>query len=120
MRSRMTILKRLVALMGIGVVVLASCGEAPGTAEDALVTPRCGDGICQSSDCETSLRCPADCGVCVGAECNPVNEHALGSCGESCSSSCDCHQPGEVCTADFDGTAHGTCLPIACGQCPTG
>src|SRR5688572_22667443 len=78
----------------------ASCGSDTDGGDGDLTTT-CGDGVCDGTMCETPLRCPRDCGVCEGAACNAFVGTG-GSCGEPCTDSCDCSQPGEVCSADFD------------------
>jgi hypothetical protein len=105
------------AVVTFAVWVGGGCGDAQGERGDVPGT-RCGDGICSSTDCETQLRCPKDCGTCSGAECTTLDGSVdEGSCGNKCFTSCGCKQPGEVCSADFDGASEGTCIPIACAKC---
>ena len=101
------------------VIAIASCGEDPPIGDDRPSVPRCGDGICDAEYCETPARCPHDCGTCSGAGCPPAPTQEPGSCGATCSDSCGCQQPNEVCTADL-GAEQGTCMPISCGLCEEG
>jgi hypothetical protein len=85
--------------------------------DDGPLNRRCGDGICDSKSCETPLRCPTDCGTCAGDACTPNLTPEDGNCDGPCSDSCSCAQENEVCTADFDGSAQGTCVPLGCRLC---
>jgi len=76
----------------------------------------CGDGSCSIATCETPVRCPMDCGACIGAECQTAG--TTGSCGQPCDSSCDCINQGELCSADY-GVRPGACLPTDCLGCTT-
>jgi len=103
------------ALLCLCIVPLPGCGgdDESGSAK----TGTCGDGVCDSSaDCETPLRCPEDCGTCVGAQC--TGSGTKGSCSRSCRTSCECAHEEEVCTADF-GEADGQCVPVDCLGCRT-
>jgi hypothetical protein len=108
-----------VPLVLLSVWIAGGCGDEDlGSRGDAL-TSRCGDGVCEASACETKLRCPRDCGTCSGTECGTLDSAVPeGSCGLTCFTSCGCDQPGEVCSADFDGASEGTCVPIGCAKCP--
>ena len=106
----------------IWAIVVASlplaCGVDAPDDEKSEAAP-CGNGVCESLQCETPLRCPHDCGVCIQAkgQCNLVSD-TDGTCGQPCPSSCDCSETGEVCTADFGPPGgKGTCVPVACSQC---
>jgi hypothetical protein len=91
-------------------IVTAGCDDE--TSDDANRT--CGDGICDSEHCESPVRCPDDCGACVGAECTVGG--TIGTCTEPCSDSCECVNSGEFCSADY-GVSPGQCLPVACLSC---
>lgn len=84
--------------------------------EDSDGTRTCGNGSCEMSTCETVVRCPEDCGTCVGTGCDVSG--AQGSCNEACSTSCDCANQGELCTADY-GELPGRCIPTDCLVCST-
>ena len=96
-----------------------ACGDdVPREEGEGLA--RCSDGVCKGTDCETPLRCPADCGTCLDEQCN-LDVGMVAKCGSPCASSCDCGLSGEVCTADFEpGNVSGTCVPIACRSCSAG
>jgi hypothetical protein len=105
----------LVAFAGAGVLVvpLSACGD---DADGANGSRTCGDGECSQDQCETTVRCGQDCGTCVGTECTPGGVN--GSCDEPCTTSCDCTNPREFCTADV-GEKTGICLPVDCLDCST-
>jgi hypothetical protein len=86
----------------------AACGDDDGGSSGE---PDCGDGSCSTDTCETSVRCPKDCGACSGTACEVGGPN--GSCGEPCESSCDCVNQGEFCTADY-GLSPGVCAPVDC------
>lgn len=88
--------------------VPAACGDGD---DDGSGSPDCGDGRCSTTRCETTVRCPKDCGACVGTECDVGGPN--GSCGEPCESSCDCLNQAEFCSADY-GFTDGVCMPVAC------
>ena len=92
-------------------LVVAACEEPE---DDASRLRTCGDGRCEPTDCETTVRCPDDCGTCVGTECDVVS--AQGSCNQACESNCDCDTLAELCTATY-GELPGRCIPVACVGC---
>jgi hypothetical protein len=92
---------------------IVACSDEADTDEGER---SCGDGACTPDDCETVVRCPEDCGTCVGTECQVGG--TAGSCGESCDSSCDCLNQNELCTRDY-GLEPGTCIPAECLGCST-
>jgi hypothetical protein len=97
----------------VGASLGAGCSDADET-EPSPTTRTCGNGTCDQATCESMLRCPDDCGVCTGADCNPTA--VAGTCGEPCASSCDCISAAEMCTADF-GYSSGVCVPTGCLDC---
>lgn len=99
----------LATLWWVGFAVGCSSGD-----DDGDGSRTCGDSLCSQSTCETQARCPEDCGACVGPNCESGG--AVGQCGEGCTSSCDCVNQGELCTADY-GVRPGTCVPIDCLAC---
>lgn len=94
----------------VGLTAIAGCDDgdtAPGSRT-------CGDDFCDQNRCESPVRCPLDCGACVGPNCTPGG--ASGTCSEPCATSCDCVNAGEFCTADY-GYATGVCEPVGCLDC---
>lgn len=107
MKSRFVMFGAWLSLLALG------CSDGDGGGEGSRT---CGDSTCAMATCETQARCPEDCGACVGAGCEVGGP--IGQCGEACSSSCDCANQGELCTADY-GVSPGTCVPVACLGCTT-
>jgi hypothetical protein len=95
----------------LGALCFAACSDAD---DDPSAGRTCGDGQCSIATCESPVRCPNDCGACSGTDCGAPG--SKGSCGEPCSSSCDCVSPDELCTADF-GQSPGVCIPSGCFKC---
>jgi hypothetical protein len=105
--------QRLAALFTWLIVWPLACGDDDGVSDGDRP---CGDGRCSADNCESIVRCPEDCGNCVGVACMVGGTN--GSCGESCQSSCDCANQGELCTKDY-GLESGVCIPTACLACNT-
>ena len=105
-------------VIALAALLAAACSDDDGDG-GPLPEPRCGDGVCSGATCETPVRCFRDCGTCSGAGC-AVPADGQGDCGKPCASSCACRHPGEVCSADLDGSAQGVCVPLDCIQCSSG
>jgi hypothetical protein len=100
------------ALAGMFVLPIA-CGDDDGGGSGERT---CGDGTCDVATCESVVRCPEDCGNCIGADCMAGGPN--GSCGQPCESSCDCASQGELCTKDY-GLSSAICIPTICLGCST-
>jgi hypothetical protein len=99
------------AVAASATLLALACGDDEGGGNTHRT---CGDGRCEPNDCESTVRCPNDCGTCIGMECDVSS--AVGSCGKACTSSCECASKAELCTATY-GDLPGRCVPIDCRHC---
>src|SRR6185436_10011022 len=96
----------LVALVGIGSVLLSSCGGNDFACGDADCSETCGEGACRI-DCHDNGTCDTNC---LASESCSVDCHAADTCKTDCAdaSSCsvDCHN-ADSCVPSCNDT--GTC-----------